>query len=282
MSSNAPFKLTYSTMFNPPAQLHERFERALASVRLTLGRDYPMFVGGRAHHGSARFEVRSPIDRDWLLARFPLGTAADADDAVRLAQAAFPGWAATPWRERLAVLRRAAALIEERVYEISAAVALEVGKNRMEAIGEVQETADLVYWYCDQVEANDGFQRELPNDPLEGWTSRNRTQLKPFGVWVVIAPFNFPFALAGGPIGAALAAGNTVVFKVASDTAWSGWLLMECFRDAGVPDGALSYLTGPGGVVGDALIRHPDVAGVTFTGSYEVGMGILRSFAHGP
>ncbi len=282
MSTTAAFRLTYSTMFNPPELLHERFEQALARVRLALGRDYPMFVAGRPRHAAAMFEVRSPIDRDWLLARFPLGRPADADDAVRAARDAYPAWSATPWRERVAVLRRAAALIEERVYEISAAVALEVGKNRMESIGEVQETADLVAWYCDQLDANDGFVRQLPDDPLEGWVSRNRTQLKPFGVWAVIAPFNFPFALAGGPIGAALAAGNTVVFKVASDTAWSGWLLMECFRDAGVPDGALSYLTGPGGGIGDALVRHPDVAGVTFTGSYEVGMGIVRGFAQGP
>jgi 1-pyrroline-5-carboxylate dehydrogenase len=149
----------------------------------------------------------------------------------------------------------------------------------MECLGEVQETADLVYWYCDQMEANEGFVRDLPDDPLQGFTSRNRTQLKPHGVWAVIAPFNFPVALAGGPIGAALVAGNTVVFKVATDTAWSGWLLLEAFRDAGLPDGVLNYVTGAGGVVGEALARHPSVAGVTFTGSYEVGMGILRHFS---
>jgi 1-pyrroline-5-carboxylate dehydrogenase len=97
----------------------------------------------------------------------------------------------------------------------------------------------------------------------------------------VIAPFNFPFALAGGPIGAALVAGNTVVFKVASDTSLTGWLLLEAFRDAGLPDGVLNFVTGAGGAVGDALTGHPDVAAATFTGSYEVGMGIVRRFAQG-
>jgi 1-pyrroline-5-carboxylate dehydrogenase len=172
-------------------------------------------------------------------------------------------------------------LIEERVYEIGAALALEVGKNRMESLGEVQETADLMYWYCDQMEAHDGFVRDLPNDPLPGVESRNRSVLKPYGAWAVIAPFNFPFALAGGPIGAALVAGNTVVFKVASATAWSGWLLLEALRDAGFPDGVVNYVSGAGGEIGAALVESPEVAGITFTGSYEVGIGILRAFAAG-
>lgn len=275
------FKLTYSTMFDPPAELHERFEAALATVRGRLGATYPMWIAGRAREADSTFEVRSPIDGDWLLGRFARGTRADVDDAVAAARAAFPAWAATPWRERVAMLRRAATLIEERVYEVSAAVALEVGKNRMESLGEVQETADLITWYCDQMEANDGFDRALPDDPLPGFTSRNRSVLKPYGAWAVIAPFNFPHALAGGPIGAALVAGNTVVFKVASDTAWSGWLLLEALRDAGLPDGVVNYVSGPGGEVGAGLVESPGIAGITFTGSYEVGMGIVRSYAMG-
>jgi len=277
--TDARFKLTYSTMFDPPPSLHERFETALLEVKSRFGHDYPMWIGGKARAAAASFDVRSPIDRDWLLGRFPSGSANDVADAVEAARRAYPSWAATPWRQRVTLLRAAAANIETRVYEIGAAVALEVGKNRMESLGEVQETADLITWYCDQMEANDGFVRDLPNDPLPGFVSRNRTVLKPYGAWAVIAPFNFPFALAGGPIGAALVAGNTVVFKVASDTALSGWLLLEALRDAGLPDGVVNYVSGSGGEVGNALIDHPHVAGVTFTGSYEVGIGILRRFA---
>jgi 1-pyrroline-5-carboxylate dehydrogenase len=131
------------------------------------------------------------------------------------------------------------------------------------------------------MEANQGYDRILPQDPLKAYVSRNRSVLKPYGVWAVIAPFNFPFALAGGPIGAALVAGNSVVFKVASDTAWSGRLLAEVFRDAGLPDGVCNYVTGGGATAGESLIAHKDVAAVTFTGSYEVGMHIYRSFAQG-
>ena len=281
------FKLTYSTMFDPPEDLHRQFEAALVAVRRELGREYPLQIAGegpaapRDGDGRDWFEVRSPIDTDWLLARFQSATAADVDAAVKAARTAWPAWAATSWQERIRLLRRAATLIEERVYRMGAVLALEVGKNRMESVGEVQETADLIHWYCDRMQENDGFDRQLPNDPLQGFVSRNRTVMKPYGVWAVIAPFNFPVALAGAPIAAALlVAGNTAVFKVAASTAWSGRLLMEAFADAGLPPGVLGYLAGNGGV-GDALAKHPDVAGATFTGSHEVGTAILRHFSAG-
>ena len=282
MSTSGHFKLTYSTMFDPPPELHQRFEQSLAKVKSVLGREHAMLIGGREHSSTGKFEVRSPIDRDWLLGVFQQGGADEVDTAVGAARAAYPSWAATAWQERVRLLRRAARLIEERVYDIGAVVALEVGKNRMESLGEVQETADLIDWYCAQMEANHGYERILPQDPLKAYVSRNRSVLKPYGVWAVIAPFNFPFALAGGPIGAALVAGNSVVFKVASDTAWSGRLLAEAFRDAGLPEGACNYVTGDGASAGESLIAHPGVAGVTFTGSHEIGMHIYRSFAQSP
>ena len=160
-------------------------------------------------------------------------------------------------------------------------ITLEVGKNRMEALGDAAEAADLIRYACDQVEANDGFIKQMGSDPLQGYTAVNFSVLRPYGVWLVISPFNFPAALTGGPAGAALAAGNTIVFKPASDTPWTSRLLAECFRDAGLPKGVFNYVTGPGRTIGQALIDHPEVDGVTFTGSFDVGMGIFRSFAQG-
>jgi 1-pyrroline-5-carboxylate dehydrogenase len=282
MHTTGEFKLTYSTMFDPPAELHRRFDQSLAKIKTALGREHGMLIAGEDRSSKEKFEVRSPINRDWLLGVFQRGGGADAEAATAAARAAFPGWAATPWQERVRLLRRAAHLIEERVYDIGAALALEVGKNRMESLGEVQETADLIAWYCAQMEANEGYERVLPNDPLSGYASRNRSVLKPYGVWAVIAPFNFPFALAGGPIGAALVAGNSVVFKVASDTAWSGRLLAEALRDAGLPQGVCNYVSGDGATLGASLLAQNSIAGVTFTGSAEVGMGIYRNFAQGP
>jgi 1-pyrroline-5-carboxylate dehydrogenase len=156
-----------------------------------------------------------------------------------------------------------------------------VGKNRMESLGDVAETADLIRYACYQMEKNDGYIVEMDRDPLVGYRATNISILRPYGVWLVISPFNFPFALTGGPAGAALVAGNTIVMKPATDTPWVVRFLAECFRDAGLPNGAFNYVTGPGRTLGQALIESPEVDGVTFTGSYEVGMKIYRDFASG-
>lgn len=275
------FKLTYGTMFDPPPELHQKFDAALARARARLGEEHALFIDGAPVHAAEKFERRSPIHRDWSIGTFQNAAPAHVDQAVAAAQRAFPEWAALPWRERVKLLRRAAQLVEERVFDIAAAVALEVGKNRMEALGEVQESADLIQWYCDQMEEQNGFDRALPNDPLKGYISRNRSVLKPYGVWAVIAPFNFPVALTAGPVGAALVAGNTVVFKAASDAPWGVRLFAEVLRDAGLPAGVFNYLTGAGSGAGAALVAHPALAGITFTGSYEVGMDLHRSFSQG-
>jgi 1-pyrroline-5-carboxylate dehydrogenase len=277
----APFRLTYATMFDPPEELHRSFERALAKVKGSLGRDYPMLIGGKERFLDEKFEDRSPINRDWLLGTFQQGSKQDAKDAIAAARAAFPAWSALTWQKRVAYMRKAAGLIEKRVYEFAAADALEVGKNRMEALADVQETADLIYYYCDQVEANSGFDKPLRKDPLKGFTAHNRSLLRPYGVWAVIAPFNFPVALSGGPAGGALVAGNTVVFKPASDTAWTGYLLAKCFLDAGLPAGVFNYITGPGSKVGQEMQDSTGIDGMTFTGSYDVGMQIYRTYANG-
>ncbi len=272
------FKLTYSTMYNPPAEMHQRFDAALATVRNDLGRRHGLYIDGGDVMAESLISKYSPADAELLLGHFSEASADDAARAVAAARAAYPGWRTLPMRVRLTLLRRAAALIEERVYLLSAALAMEVGKNRMEALGEVQETADFFGGYCNDFEAHNGFDKVLPDDPLEGWRSHNRSVLRPHGVWVVITPFNYPFALAGGPVAAALVTGNTVVLKGATDTPWAGRLLAECLHDAGIPAGVFNYVCG-GAAIGSALVEHPQVDGVTFTGSCAVGMEILRKLA---
>jgi 1-pyrroline-5-carboxylate dehydrogenase len=238
-------------------------------------------IGGKECMGADSEQRRSPIDQRLVLGRFALADIAQADQAMQAAHTAFPGWRATATAERVRLLKRVAALIEERVYPIAAALTLEVGKNRMEALGEVQETADFFRLYAEDFERRQGFDHALPDDPLPDFRSRNRSVMRPYGAWVVIAPFNFPFALAGGPVAAALVTGNTVVFKSASDTPWAGRLLADCLRDAGVPPGVFNYLNGNGGEVGQALVDHPRTAGITFTGSFDVGMRLYRAMAGG-
>ncbi len=275
------FRLTYATMFDPPDVLHERFDAALASMRARLGARHALFLDG-ADVPSSQYVARpSPIDRDLVLGEFAVASHSDAERAMRVARTAFPAWRATPVAERVRLMRRVADLMEERVYEIAAALVLEVGKNRMEALGEAQETVDFFRHYADDFESHDGYEYALPNDPLTGVVSTNRSVMRPYGVWVVIAPFNFPLALAGGPAAAALVTGNTVVVKGASDTPWAGRLLADCIRDAGLPHGVFNYVSGSGREIGEALASHVVTAGITFTGSAAVGTGLLRQMAGG-
>ncbi|SHH75121.1 aldehyde dehydrogenase family protein [Pollutimonas bauzanensis] len=271
------FKLTYSTMFSPPRELHTRFAKAVDSLAEEFGKRHGLFINGGDVHKEAVTAKSDPADQDRTLGEFSLADETDVDTAVMAARRAYPAWRGTPWQQRVAILKKVAGLVEERLYDIAAAVSFEVGKNRMEALGEVAEVVEFCNLYARQMEENNGYDRVLPDDPLPDFKSHNRSVLKPYGVWAVVAPFNYPFALAGGPVAAALVAGNTVVLKGAVETPWSGQLLAQCIKDAGVPDGVFNYLVGEGATVGDALIRHDGIDGVTFTGSYEVGMHIGRS-----
>ncbi len=275
------FRLTYASMYNPPEELHQRFEAALEKVRASLGRSHPLFIAGADRSATSEAARSSPIDRELVLGRFPVASAAEVAAAMQAAHAAFPAWRDLPASERVRHLRRVGEIMQERVYEIAAALSLEVGKNRLEALAEAQETVEFFSGYADDYEHNRAFDRPLPNDPMEGAVSRNRSVMRPYGAWAVVSPFNFPLALAGGPAAAALVTGNTVVVKVASDTPWAGRLLADCVRDAGLPPGVFNLLSGSGAEAGEALIAHPDVAGITFTGSVAVGMRLVRQMASG-
>jgi 1-pyrroline-5-carboxylate dehydrogenase len=275
----ADFKLTYSTMFNPPEELHKGFDKAVAKLKANLGKEYGMIIDGKDVFAEDRYEDRSPVNTDWVLAVIQKGNATQANMAIEAARKASPGWSRTSWQKRVQLVRKAASIIEKRIFELGAAMALEVGKNRMESLGDVQETADLMYWSAQMIEENDGFVKEMGRDPLVGFDSTNVSVLRPYGVWLIVSPFNFPFALTGGPTGAALVAGNTVVIKPATDTAWIVRLYAECLRDAGFPDGVVNFVTGPGSSLGQALVENGDVDGATFTGSFDVGMRMYRDFA---
>jgi 1-pyrroline-5-carboxylate dehydrogenase len=275
------FRLTYATMYNPPEAMHERFEEAMERVEAKAGARHPLYIDGADCDAAQYVERHAPFDRTMRLGSFALADASDAHAAMTAARAAYPAWRATPVAERARLIRRVGEIMEERVYDIAAALTLEVGKNRMEALGEAQETVDFFRHYADDFESHAGYTNVLPDDPMDGVASHNASVMRPYGVWVVIAPFNFPLALAGGPAAAALVTGNTVVLKGATDTPWAGRLLADCIRDAGLPPGVFNYLSGAGREVGEALVRHPHTAGITFTGSVPVGRQLMQQMTSG-
>lgn len=281
MSEPTSFRITYASMFTPNEELHAHYEQALARVKANLGKEVPMLIDGRDRTSEEKFEDRSPTNTDLVLGTFQRGTPADAEDAIDAASRAFPTWSRTPWQERVALIRKAADILEGEIFDLAAMESLEVGKNRTEALGDVSEMIDLFRYACDQMEANSGYALPMGQDPIPGYVYNNVSVLRPYGVWVVISPFNFPCPLTGGPLAHALVAGNTVVFKPSSESPWPSRLIAEGLRDAGLPAGVFNYVTGPGGTTGQALTDNPAVAGITFTGSYEVGMSLYRDFSRG-
>jgi 1-pyrroline-5-carboxylate dehydrogenase len=276
---SAPAKITYTSASGDLNEFHHRFDVALEAVRTGAGRRHPFYIGAQpVDHGGEPLVDRSPIDTSLVLGRFATASRVDVDRAVDAARAAQREWARLPWRERLAALRRAAALIRERKYDLAALMSLEVGKSRLEAMGDAEESADLIDYYCAQVEEADGFVRPMGRvTPVE----RNTDLLRPYGVFACIAPFNFPLALSAGMSGAALAVGNTVVYKPAEDTPFTGLRLYEIYRDAGLPAGVFNLLVGHRDEIGDRLWQHPGVDGVVFTGSKAVGMRIHAGLGGG-
>lgn len=269
-------KITYSTMSADNEELHRLYDAGVEAARAMLGQTHPFYVNGEARYTDDTYEERSPIDSDIVIGRYSQATVKDVDDAVKAAEAFQPTWAATDWRRRVELLRKAGDILEERQFEMAALIAFEVGKSRLEALGDVAETVEFFRYHTRQMEINDGYVRPLGQlSPSE----RNTSVMRPHGVWGVISPFNFPFALGAGPVIAALVTGNTALLKPSNVGAIAGLKLYEVMRDAGVPAGAFHVITGAGSVAGDAIVHHPDVDGFTFTGSYDVGMSIFRTFS---
>ena len=268
-------KITYTATPDQIEAMHSSFDEALARFESSFGTEYPIVIGGEASTGGPLFDVVSPSDTRVVLARMQTGAIEDVNAAVSAARAAYPAWSNRPWQERVAIIHSAAETIRERKFDLAAIMIHECGKSRTEAIGEVEEGADLLDYYAKQMVLADGFSLSMESiDPRE----QNVSVLRPFGVWAVLAPFNFPHALAAGPISGALVTGNTVVFKPASATALSGYALYQAFIDGGVPDDVLHFVTGGGRDVGEPLVKHPDVDGAVFTGSKEVGMDLFNNF----
>jgi 1-pyrroline-5-carboxylate dehydrogenase len=265
-------KITYTSTSGDLEEFHHRFDTALDRVRQEAGRLHPFYIDGNPMETSEEPLLdRSPIDTSFLLGRFAAARSEHVDAAVASARRAQVGWARLPWPERVALLRRAAGIIRERKYELAALMSLEVGKSRLEAMGDAEESADLIDYYTQQVDDADGFVRPMARITA---VERNTDVLRPYGVFACIAPFNFPLALSAGMSSAALVTGNAVVYKPAEDTPWTGLKLYEVYRDAGLPPGVFNLLFGRREEIGDPLWQHPGVDGVVFTGSKQVGMRI--------
>jgi 1-pyrroline-5-carboxylate dehydrogenase len=267
-------KITYASLGSLGEEFHRSFEEAVVRERKKFGESHPLFINGKPVKSAKTFLDFNPAHREFVLGKFQSASREQVRKSIAAARNAAPFWQELGWPARVNFLRKAAELMTRNQFELSALLTLEAGKNRTEAIAEVSETVDLILYYCQQMEAHRGYEMTLSANGAE----RSKTVLKPFGVFAVVSPFNFPLALAAGMSAAALVAGNTVVFKTSSDTPYTGLRLYEILHRAGLPVGVFNYLTGSGSEIGEEWIGNPDIAGMAFTGSREVGMAVLRRF----
>jgi len=250
---------------------HAGYDRAAERVLEQVNEaetDYPNHIDGKPRLSEKQYHDLSPGDEEIVVGLFQSGTADEVVEAIRSSREAYRWWSREDWETRVRIFERAADIMRRNKYELAAAITLDNGKNRYEAMADVDEALDFIEYYCSEMRRNNG-----PPYPEEEIT----VTLRPYGVWAVICPFNFPLAITAGMTVGALITGNTVVLKPSSTAPLPVHLFYEVLAQAGVPDGALNMIAGPGDEVGGTLVHHSGVDGVVFTGSLKVGREIMAS-----
>ncbi|HEV8323708.1 MAG TPA: L-glutamate gamma-semialdehyde dehydrogenase [Myxococcota bacterium] len=251
--------------------VRRRFAEALSRAEARFPEALPLVVAGErvttAHSGRSL----NPCAPEQVVATFAQAGEAEVQRALAAADAAFAAWRWVSWKERAAVLLRAAEILRRRRLEIDALLCLEAGKTFAEAEAEFAEAVDFCEFYAREALRWGGPQ---PLTPLRG--EYNELHYLPLGPGVVIPPWNFPLAILGGMTVAAVVCGNSVVLKPSSDTVRIGWAFFEALEEAGVPPGVVNFVPGPGAVAGEAAARHAATRFVSFTGSKAVGLRLVE------
>jgi 1-pyrroline-5-carboxylate dehydrogenase len=261
------------TNFKEPSNA-ERMTKALAQVRGQLGRTYPLIIDGQEYCDGSTFDSINPANPAEVVGRFPNATVEQANAAIEAADRAFESWSRVPVEERAQLIFRVSDLMRERKFELNAWLVYEVSKTWAEADADIAELIDFLDYYAVQMLKLAG-----PQDVVPFKGEKNEMRYIPLGVGVVIPPWNFPAAIMGGMTGAAIVAGNTVVLKPASTSPTIAAIFVNLLREAGLPDGVVNFVPGPGGAIGDALVDHPRTRFIAFTGSKEVGLRIYERAA---
>src|SRR5213596_2054040 len=226
------------------------------------------FIAGKwvAPESGEYFDNRNPADRGDVIGKFPLSDRRDVDQAVESAKRGFAQWRRTPAPARGDLLRAVGDIMTKRKEEIADAMTREMGKPLTEARGDVQEGIDTAYYAAS--EGRRLFGKTVPSELRNKWAMSYR---RPIGVAGLICPFNFPMAIPTWKMFPALLCGNAVIFKPAEDVPLTAHLLVEVLLEAGLPPDVVQLVHGEGSVVGRAMVEHPDISVISFTGSTETG-----------
>ncbi len=260
----------------PAADLTKQQERlafadAITDVRKRLGKTCPLFIDGNDVATDDVLASVNPANPSEVIGQVCQAGTAEVESAIAAARRAFRKWRNVPAEQRAHYLLRAADLARRRLYTLAAWQILEVGKQWDQAYADVTECIDFFEYYAREMMRLAPPQR-LGTAPGE----LNLYFYEPKGVAAVIAPWNFPLAISGGMCSAAMVTGNCVVFKPSGLSSVVGHLLVDLFRDAGLPEGVFNYAPGQGSIIGDYMVEHPDISLIAFTGSVEIGCRIVE------
>ena len=248
-----------------------RMRDALEEVSAQLGQEYDIIIGSQRVKTAQKFSSYNPSEKDQVVGVFQKATPREAEAAIQEAQKVFKTWRWVDPVERADYLFRAAEVMRRRRLELDAWMVLEEGKNWPEADGDMAEAIDFLEFYGREMLRLAGEQ-PLTQIPTE----KSELVYIPLGVGVIIPPWNFPMAIMVGMTSAALVTGNTVVLKPSSDSPTMGIKFMEILEEVGLPPGVVNFVTGSGASIGDTLVGHPKTRFISFTGSKEVGLGIVE------
>src|SRR5258706_9922422 len=251
------------------AENRSRMQEALKKVKTEFGREYPMWLNGKKVTTTEKRTSTNPSHPMEIIGVFQNATAEMARQAIEDANKYFDTWKRVSPQERAKCLFRAAHIVRERKYELNALVCYEVGKTWPEADADIAKAIDFLEFYGREMLRLGEPQKLVP---MRG--ERNYLVYIPLGVGAIIPPWNFPCAIMAGLVAASLVTGNTVVLKPAGDSPAIAAQFADILFEAGIPKEALNFITGPGSVIGDALVRHPKTRYIGFTGSKEVGLRI--------
>ncbi len=256
------------TDFSVQANRHAQ-EAALQKVQSELGRTYPLIIGGEKITTAETFTSNNPAHPAQIIGVMSKATVELANQAVEVAARTFETWKRLPAAERAAYLFKAAEIMRQRRFELNAWMIYEASKSWVEADADTAEAIDFLEFYGREM------LRLAEKQPLTRIPSEdNDLRYIPLGVGVAIPPWNFPCAIMAGLTTSALVAGNTVILKPASTTPVIAAQFVNILQEVGLPAGVVNFLPGPGGSIGDALVEHPKVRFISFTGSRDVGLRI--------
>ncbi len=258
--------------FSHGRHAHEMSE-ALALVGDHLGREYPLIIGGERVSTPAKFHSSNPAAPAQVVGIHSAAGAVEADHAVQAARKAFEFWRFSTLEQRVGLLLRTAQLLRERKFEFCAWLTFEVGKNWAEADADVAECIDFLDFY-----AREAIRLAGSQTPIQYPGERDELHYIPLGVGAVIPPWNFPLAIMAGMTAAAVVTGNTVVVKPSPDAPTIAARFLDLLEEAGMPPGVVNLIQGAA-VPGNALVEHPHVRFIAFTGSRAVGLQIHEKAA---